>query len=332
MLYNSVFIFLPAASAAVLWLIPGTRKNNNSWMIALKAVPCGIIVFALTAAALTGADEYFRELYFSNTGIIPHWVSLVLPFAAALTATFAAGVTIDRRAGTGNEYSFFPSFILFFPGLILTAFWSSVLSMVLAFGIFSGSGNEWRTVYLPETSGVRLAFEEQSIHPFLAEYNDRIRFFRDGQQRQCRLFTNTGGRTHFNLYALQEEGKFLFQEKHWDYLVDVTQQKIYRLEIFEERIYSAPLSGGEIDSWSGPYRKNGKVVMENGDHIRSAADVTDKFKNLRYYGCIMSGKFFPAAERPRSAVKYLRESAVTSLCSPERKTALPLQTTEKSVP
>ncbi len=62
---------------------------------------------------------------------------------------------------------------------------------------------DWRHRHILTANSTDMSFEGRPIHPFLAEYDYRLSFTRDGKTKQTMLFTNTGGNTHFNLYMLE---------------------------------------------------------------------------------------------------------------------------------
>ena len=151
--------------------------------------------------------------------------------------------------------------------------------MVLSFAcslMDSDGKGDWRTAWLPREGNTGIAFQEQPIHPFLAEYNYRLRFSRDGELTCQLLLTNTGGRTKFNVYRLKD-GRLMFRDKMWDYLVDVLgpECRVFRVEPFEDKLYAARIPNEKIDSWAFvPARKDDGLVMEMGGQTVPAEDVT----------------------------------------------------------
>jgi len=87
------------------------------------------------------------------------------------------------------------------------------------------------------------------------------------------LFCNPGGRTLFNLYRLKD-GRLLFRDKDWDYLVDVSKQQVFWLKSAEGKLYTAQIPNEEVTSWSGPAGKGGKNrdVYKQPCHSRGRCD------------------------------------------------------------
>ena len=306
LIFTALLLILPT----ILWLVPKTRRNNGNWLIALKTVPLGIIA-ALWSGELLGkiariiSERQERDFDFS------FWIHLGVVLAVAFLVIILGGLFIKRRFGTKKKYNPGPSILLFilaFPPAFLCLF---VISIVCHFTDSDYKG-DWWTYWLPREGNTGIAFQEQSIHPFLAEYNYRLRFSRDGEQSYQLLLTNTGGRTHFNLYRLKD-GRLLFRDKMWDYLVDVQgpECRVFRLEAFEEKLYAARIPNIKIDSWSFvPMRKDDGFVMEMGGQIVHAEDVTGILDGMEYYGCIQD-RFYTAEQKPEEKIKKMFEQEKT---------------------
>ena len=306
MLADLIFTVLLLILPTILWLVPKTRRNNGNWLIALKTVPMGIIA-ALWSGELLGkiariiSERQERDFDFS------FWIHLGVVLAVAFLVIILGGLFIKRRFGTKKKYNPGPSILLFilaFPPAFLCLF---VISIVCHFTDSDYKG-DWWTYWLPREGNTGIAFQEQSIHPFLAEYNYRLRFSRDGELSYQLLLTNTGGRTHFNLYRLKD-GRLLFRDKMWDYLVDVQgpECRVFRLETFEEKLYAARIPNIKIDSWSFvPMRKDDGFVMEMGGQIVPAEDVTGILDGMEYYGCIQD-RFYTAEQKPEEKITKMFE-------------------------
>ena len=306
LIFTALLLILPT----ILWLVPKTRRNNGNWLIALKTVPLGIIA-ALWSGELLGkiariiSERQERDFDFS------FWIHLGVVLAVAFLVIILGGLFIKRRFGTKKKYNPGPSILLFilaFPPAFLCLF---VISIVCHFTDSDYKG-DWWTYWLPREGNTGIAFQEQSIHPFLAEYNYRLRFSRDGELSYQLLLTNTGGRTHFNLYRLKD-GRLLFRDKMWDYLVDVQgpECRVFRLEAFEEKLYAARIPNEKIDSWSFvPMRKDDGFVMEMGGQIVPAEDVTGILDGMEYYGCIQD-RFYTAEQKPEEKIKKMFEQEKT---------------------
>ena len=300
-----IIIALLLGFAALWWAIPKTRHSGNNWIIALKTFPLGMIAFILSSNLLAMAMKYWGELYMKNAAI-PMWVKISIPFAAALVVIIGMGIYFKRRSDDDKKYNPLPALILFILALIPT----SVLSFFISLALISSPRNiqnyrgDWQTIWLELGTREKVAFEQQSIHPFLAEYNYRLRFVTDGETSRKMLFVNTGGRTHFNIYKLAD-GRFLFRDKDWDYLVDVPTRQVQRLALFEGKLYAAPIPNEEINSWGGPYKMGDKVFMDFGSHRTPATEVTGILNNMQYIGCIKH-EFHPVAEMPEPEIDFYR--------------------------
>ena len=306
MLADLIFTALLLILPTILWLVPKTRRNNGNWLIALKTVPMGIIA-ALWSGELLGkiariiSERQERDFDFS------FWIHLGVVLAVAFLVIILGGFFIKRRFGTKKKYNPGPSILLFilaFPPAFLCLF---VISIVCHFTDSDYKG-DWWTYWLPREGNTGIAFQEQSIHPFLAEYNYRLRFSRDDGKTCQNLLTNTGGRTYFNVYRLKD-GRLMFRDKMWDYLVDVQgpECRVFRLEQFEDRLYAARIPNVEIDSWSFvPQRKDDGFVMDMGGQIVPAEDVTGILDDMTYYGCI-EDRFYPAEQKPEEKISKMFE-------------------------
>ena len=102
-----------------------------------------------------------------------------------------------------------------------------------------------------------------------------------------------------------QDGRLLFRDKDWDYIVEAKNAKVYRLETSGGKQYIAPVPNEEINSWSGPEEMNGKIVMRMGGHNVPAEEVSGILDGMVYYGCIKD-KFYPAYEKPEERIKKMR--------------------------
>ena len=224
-----ILLFLVAIPATIAWAVPQLRKQNGSFLIALKTVPAGIFALFFTDELMNWLYKWHYEYKFENIERLNISVRVGVPILIALLAITVKGWIIHKKFRLENRYNPFPSLLMFFPSLFAV----SILGFMISMAFFSVNGyqyqNEWRSSYLPEENGVKIAFESQSIHPFLAEYNYRLRFIRNRKTSYQHLFINYGGRTHFNLYRLKD-GRLLFRDKDWDYIVDADNFKVCRLE------------------------------------------------------------------------------------------------------
>ena len=302
LIFTALLLILPT----VLWLVPKTRRNNGNWLIAMKTFPLGIIA-AFWVGELLGkiariiSERQEREFDFS------FGIGLAISLTAGFLVIILGGLFIKRRFGTEKKYNPGPSVLLFLLLLLPSLF--CLLIITYACNLMeSDYKGKWQNIWLPREGNTGIAFQERSIHPFLAEYDYRLRFSRDGEQTYQLLLTNTGGRTHFNVYRLKD-GRLMFRDKLWDYLVDVQgpECRVFRLETFEEKLYAARIPNVEIDSWSFvPVRKDDGFVMEMGGQIVPAEDVTGILDGMEYYGCIQD-RFYTADQKPEEKIKKMFE-------------------------
>ena len=241
----------------------------------------------------------------------PILIILAVSLVAAFLVIIPGGLFIKRKFGTEKKYNPFPSILLFVLALPPAIFAATLISCAgdLMQSDYEG---EWGSIWLPREGNTGIAFQEQSIHPFLAEYNYRLCFSRDGERSYQLLLTNTGGRTLFNVYRLKD-GRLLFRDKMWDYLVDVLgpECRVFRVEPFEDKLYAARIPNEKFDSWAFvPERKDDGIVMEIGEEIVPAEDVTGILDGMTYYGCIQD-RFYPAWEKPEQEIKKMFEEEKT---------------------
>ena len=304
LLSDGILLFLVALPAILAWALPQLRKRNGNFLIALKIVPVGIFALFLADKLIFWFYQWFCEYKFENIAKFHISIRFGIPIVIALAAITVSGWIIHKKFRVECRYDPLPSLLLFFPALLAVSILDFMISMATLFNTAGGYRSEWRSIYLPQENGVKIAFENQSIHPMLAEYNYRLRFIRNGQTSYQLLFSNCGGRTHFNLYRLKD-GRLLFRDKDWDYIVDVRNLKIYRLEFHGDKQYIAPVPNEEINSWGGLEERNGKIVLHMGRHNIPAEEVSGILDGMVYYGCIKD-KFYPASEKPEEQIQKRR--------------------------
>ena len=289
MLVDIILTVLLLILPTVLWIVPKTRRNNDNWLIALKTAPLGIIALYWSDELLSKIVRDISERQERDIEI-SIWIVLAVPLIAAFLVIIPGGLFIKRKFGTEKKYNPGLSILLFFLLLPPVFIADMILSFACSFADSDHKG-DWRTAWLPREGNTGIAFQEQSIHPFLAEYNYRLRFSRDGEQTYQLLLTNTGGSTYFNVYRLKD-GRLLFCDKEWDYLVDVQgpECRVFRVDSLEDRLYAARIPNEKIDSWAFvPARKDDGIVMRMGDQTVPAEDVTGILDGMTYYGCIQQG-------------------------------------------
>ena len=306
MVDDLIFTFLMLILPAILWIVPKTRRNNGNWLIARKTVPLGFIAICWTGWLMSKIQSVLCERLERDIDI-PFWLVLVVPLTVAFLVIIPGGLFIRRKFGTEKKYNPGPSILIFLAAVPHVIILSWILSFVCDLGADDYKG-EWRTAWLPKEGNTAIAFQEQPIHPFLAEYNYRLLFSRDGEQTYQLLLTNTGGSTYFNVYRLKD-GRLLFCDKEWDYLVDVQgpECRVFRVDSLEDRLYAARIPNEKIGSWSiVPIREDDQIVMRMGDHTVPAEDVTGILDGMTYYGCIQD-RFYPADQKPEQQIKKMFE-------------------------
>lgn len=301
-----IFTILMLILPAILWIVPKTRRNNGNWLIAWKTVPLGFIAMCWTGWLMSKFQSVLCERLERDIDI-PFWLVLVVPLTVAFLVIIPGGLFIRRKFGTEKKYNPGPSILIFLAAVPHVIILSWILSFVCDLGANDYKG-EWRTAWLPKEGNTAIAFQEQPIHPFLAEYDYRLLFSRDGEQTYQLLLRNTGGSTYFNVYRLKD-GRLLFCDKEWDYLVDVQgpECRVFRVDSLEDRLYAARIPNEKIGSWSiVPIREDDQIVMRMGDHTVPAEDVTGILDGMTYYGCIQD-RFYPADQKPEQTIKKMFE-------------------------
>ena len=290
---NVVSVVLLLFVPAVLWAIPRTRRAVGSWTLAWKTVPVGCLGFVILFSLLGWGLKWIVP----SAGIAS-WAALLLALFASWAGIVAVVRLVRRKFAASGSFNWFPSVAVFLAyGMVFT-----IVIWVLTVAIFMRGDyrGTWRDY--PFCSEPPLVFEESAIHPFLAEYDYRIRFGNGGDAPTAPLMTNTGGRTYFNIYRLRDR-RFYLTDKDFDYLVDPASQKVSYLSALEGRVYAAPLPNWKITSWSGAFRRgDNKVVLHFNDLTVEAQDVNTVFEGMVYHGCIARGRFIPAAEHSETPI------------------------------
>ena len=310
MLADIIFTVLMLILPTVLWIVPETRRNNDNWIIALKTAPVGIIVAfwigtLLSEIASIISDRQERDFE------PPFGIIIAVTLTAAFLVIILGGLFIKRKFRMEKKYNPLPSVLLFLLALPPAILVATLISCAGDFMQDDYKGG-WGSFWLPREGNTGIAFQEQPIHPFLSEYNYRLCFSRDGERSYQFLLTNTGGHTLFNVYRLKD-GRLLFRDKMWDYLVDVLgpECRVLRVEPFEGKLYAAQIPNELFKSWSFvPERKDDGIVMEMGDHTVPAEDVTGILDGMTYYGCI-EDRFYPAEEKPEQKIEKMFEQEKT---------------------
>ena len=297
--------------AAVLWAIPGTRRAGSDRAIAWKCVPSGCAVMLLVPELFTGAvwllagcgrSLSFRSL---NSGPLFGTVTILGVIAGLLLVVKLRNFCRRKYAPPESTLANGPyrtvfSLLLFAAPVIYVAVCFAAVAVMVRLQV--GCYGPWRTYPVAEENGVALAFQERSIHPFLAEYDYRLRFRKAGKDTYRDLWCNTGGRTCVNVFRLAD-GRFVFSDKDEDCLADLKSQRVFVLRRFENKFYAGLLPGGRFERSAGVGTSDGRPVIRAGrreleTHV--VPEVPPDRKN--YFGRISYG-FFPASEKPYQPVK-----------------------------
>lgn len=301
-----IVVLLLLAIPSILWAVPRTRRRTGNWIVAFKSVPVGCAVVIAVPVLLAAVLKRLPEPWILPLlRYCPRNALLLLTAALGLAAGIAVIVRVSRLIYRHNhaegKRSWLPHAGLFVFLGIATAVLSIAYSVV-RYEMEMRSGKRgsgaWRAFELPTGNGVQLAFEERSIHPFLAEYDYRLRFRKNGKLQYHRLRTNCGGRTRFNLYRLKD-GRLLFRNKDGEYLVDADRILVWLLLRQDGKTYLAPYPNEEFNSW-GWCMENGKMIFRYGKKSVEAQPLTDELENRSYYGGI-SDRFYSASEQPENA-------------------------------
>ena len=304
---NVASVVLLLLVPAVLWAIPRTRRSVGSWTLAWKTVPVGCLGFVILCSLL----GWVLKRIVPSAGVAS-WATLLLALFASWAGIVAVVRMVRRKFAASGSFNWLPSVAIFlFYGVVFTIVIWVLAGVLLMRGDYRG---KWRDY--PFCSDPPIVFGECSIHPFLAEYDYRIRFGNGGEAPTVLLMTNTGGRTYFNIYRLRD-GRFYLTDKDFDYLVDPASQKVSYLNAFEGRIYAAPLPNRKITSWSGLFRNGENVVQTFNDLTVEAQNVNTAFEGMVYHCCIACGRFIPASEHPETPIeRHMRPSLQITRVSP----------------
>ena len=168
--------------------------------------------------------------------------------------------------------------------------------------------NSWESykINIPDWQG-RITFYRKPIHPFLAEYERKLKVkFSNGKTIKSPLNVNTGGRTYIEVFRIEpksnEQAMLLFRDHHGEYLIDSLNCKILRVIKIDK--YNRVFAGEITDSWEGysTYISENEISVEICN--KSAEDIThyNLYERIKYIGCI-DGKdslpHFISYEKPK---------------------------------
>ena len=306
-LVELIVLLLPAL---VLWAIPKTRRAAGSGVTAWKTVPFGcatmLVVTNLLLFMVMGLGEALHMPEFKPISAILLVGAVGFGVLAGKRVVSAMKRAIRKRYGQpegGGPESKVHYYFAFCCLLLVPVFPALV---PFAWHMLSGDYyGPWRTYPVVTEHGTELAFQERPIHPFLADYDYRLRFRGDGRETLRDLWLNTRGLTYFNVFRLKN-GDLLFSDKMNDIIVDVKKQKVFVVENVGGRWYAGLLPARKFVSYGGETsgENSGKVFIRINEYRIEAFEVTDRLAEPVYIGCITDG-FHPAAKVPYKPVEKL---------------------------
>lgn len=262
----AVVILILGAVPLLLCLLPDTRNCSDNWIVTLKIVPAALIVFLIL----------LRLLW-----LLPGPWDYVIAIAAGVFTMYRLGKFLQKKAQAENRFSFLPMIVIL-PGYIaLTVFlifvsWLVIFFTDLADGVLQ---SDRQISPLLRTENTQIDLETIPTHPFLAEYEYRIRVSQNGTERIWHLIPNTGGHTDFGLFQLKD-GRHLLRNKDADYILDSRNGSILLLGSFNGNFYTVPLPGGKIDSGSAFFEQENKVVIELNSVLYTATPAGDVLNDM----------------------------------------------------
>ena len=180
MLEDVILLCIVMVPAIAAWAVPQLRKMNGNFIISLKTIPLGVLTLCLTSHLAVQIYRWLCEYHCKEIEGAGIYVKGI-PVAAALLVIALSGWLIHKKFRVEKRYNPLPALLLFFPALLAVCILAFMID-IFAFAAFKTKQSEWRPCYLPPQNEVKMVFEQQSIHPFLAEYNYRLRFVKEGRK------------------------------------------------------------------------------------------------------------------------------------------------------
>ncbi|MBP5672363.1 MAG: hypothetical protein K5787_15485 [Lentisphaeria bacterium] len=279
----------------VLWKCKNTCEKHPS-TIAFRSVPLGCLSMLLLPTFAAIVIGFLYDLYETNpanwTNIIYDWILHPLSIAIGI----AVIVHFSKRFSKGRERPSFGVHAAVFVASLVISVIISLACLPIQYKFSSFASKSWYKIYLPNLGDVHVAFEQRPSHPFLAEYDYRLRLRHGKEQRYFALFPNTGGRTFINVYKLPGDKLFL-KDTHANYLVDAADMQVYLLETTDGSPHAVPLSEKAFTSIGTSPTGGAMVHFKDGTHAMSiplAIDLQEK----TYIGCIMDYSFYTPDKQP----------------------------------
>jgi hypothetical protein len=292
----SIFLLLPPL---VLWRCKKLCEKHPSTIV-FRSVPLGCLTILLLPVFLGIAIAFLCDIVETQPR---YWIQFILDkvlYLAILIAGIAVIVYLSKRFSKGRETPSIGLHVAVFIGCAIIAMIISVISSpnIDNLEAFDKTAS-WRISYFPCGGDVHVAFEQHPSHPFLAEYDYRLRLRHGREKRYFYLWPNTGGRTFINVYKL-DDGRLFLKDKDVHYLVNAGKWQVFILNSSSieqyDAVYAVPLSDKKIDSFGG-----GKNIF-NVDFVdgtrNTGMPIEIDLKKKIYIGCIMDNFFCSASEQP----------------------------------
>lgn len=290
------FLLLPPL---VLWRCKRFCENHPS-TIPFRTVPVGCLTMFVAAALFESALHWLFQTVLERN--IPHAVSSwVGPVSELLAIVLGLAVIhfLSKRLERGGKTPRKWLFPAVFAGLAAIIAALSVLFAVFGFPpSFDKESASWSTIFLPKIQECPIAFEQRPSHPFLAEYDYRIRLGERDNSACFRLWPNTGGRTYLNVYRVSDD-KLLLKDKDVSYLVDISRKQVYLIGCEREDDGSKSEIRSAIPLSEKPFTTmdNDTVFFTDGTSSEAIPYDLD-LRSCEYIGCIMDYSFYTPDEQP----------------------------------
>ena len=290
-----VGIFL--LSPLILWRCKRFCEKHPS-TVPFRTVPLGCL-------AMLGLEAIFARvghwLFHKVLGHNPSdWMDIIavliaLPLGIWVIVRLSGRLTKGRESPPGCLYPLvFVGATMMFVGIVV--FYT--IGVYLISPPFARELESWSTIPLPAVQNCEIAFEQRPSHPFLAEYDYRIRLGKGRDKAYFWLWPNTGGRTFVNVYRVADD-KLLLKDKDAAYLVDIARKQVYLVDNthgygpLEPGIHSAiPLSDKAFDGMDSE-----SVVFTDETESRAVPYEVD-LSSCEYIGCVMDDSFYTPDQQP----------------------------------
>lgn len=299
-------MYIETAIIALILLLPPlilwrwkTFSEKRPSSVAWRSVPFGCLTMMLLPL-LSGA--VICGIYQMQEKNRPHWLDILgepLVILLSIIAGIVVIVCLAKRLSKGREL---PHFFTFVGAFVLNAIVVLIVSCIYEAGtnfmFQNNSPRNWEAIYLPRQSDTAIAFEQRASHPFLAEYDYRLRLRHDKETKYFMLWPNTGGRTFINAYQFPD-GRLLLKNKDAHYLVDPANMQVFILDSSVKN-GKPPQSGVPLDNTKicsmGTTDDNFEVSYP--DNIcRKSTPIEIDISQCKYIGCIMDHSFYTPDEQ-----------------------------------